>query len=59
MQEAGVGISKGASKEVTEAIEGGCEGTEDWGEGPSGLMTTDKEKGKEKGAMEEETLQEE
>ena len=58
-QEASVGISKGASKEVTEATEGGCKGTEDQGKGPSGLMATDKEKGKEKEAMEEETLQEE
>ena len=54
-----MGISEGASKEVTKAMEGGCEGTEDRGEGPSGLTAVDKKKGKEKGAMEEETLQEE
>ena len=39
MQEAGVGTS--------EVLEGSCEGTEDWGEGPSRLTTTDKGKGKE------------
>ena len=59
MQEAGVGISKRASEEVTKATEGGCEGTKDWGKGPSSLCAVDKGKGKENKTAGEETLQEE
>ena len=43
------------SEGESEAQEGGCKGTEDRGEGPSGLSAADKGKGKEKEVQEAET----
>ena len=50
--------SREMSRETDGVWEGGCEGTKDQGEGPSGLTLVDKGKGKER-RVKEETLQEE
>ena len=55
MQEVGV-VTRKAAVEGEGSPGGGCEGSEDWGEGPSGLGTADKGKGKE---VADENLQEE
>ena len=59
LREAGVGTSEMPNGETGKGQEGGCKGTKDLGEGPSGLSLADKGKGKQKEIMEEETLQEE